>query len=102
MVGENGYLDGLKGVEIPFVAQMIAVADAYSATVSDRPYREAMPTRVARLRLVQAVDTHFDRAVVAGFEQILSERESWSPDPAGPNLLRRNRRLRGLDASGGR
>ena len=39
---------------------------------SDRPYRDAMPSRVARLRLAQAVETQFDTAVVAAFEAILA------------------------------
>jgi HD-GYP domain-containing protein (c-di-GMP phosphodiesterase class II) len=39
---------------------------------SDRPYRDAMPSRVARLRLAQAVDSQFDTAVVAAFEAILA------------------------------
>jgi len=39
---------------------------------SDRPYRDAMPTRVARLRLAQAVETQFDTSVVAAFEAILA------------------------------
>jgi HD-GYP domain-containing protein (c-di-GMP phosphodiesterase class II) len=39
---------------------------------SDRPYRDAMPSRVARLRLAQAVGTQFDTSVVAAFEAILA------------------------------
>ena len=39
---------------------------------SDRPYRDAMPSRVARLRLAQAVDSQFDTTVVAAFEAILA------------------------------
>ena len=39
---------------------------------SDRPYRDAMPSRVARLRLAQAVDSQFDTAAVAAFEAILA------------------------------
>jgi HD-GYP domain-containing protein (c-di-GMP phosphodiesterase class II) len=39
---------------------------------SDRPYREALPSRVARMRLAQAVETQFDTTVVAAFEAILA------------------------------
>ena len=39
---------------------------------SDRPYRDAMPSRVARLRLAQAVGSQFDTTVVAAFEAILA------------------------------
>ena len=39
---------------------------------SARPYRDAMPSRVARLRLAQAVEAQFDTSVVAAFEAILA------------------------------
>jgi hypothetical protein len=39
---------------------------------SKRPYRDAMPSKVARLRLAQAVGTQFDTSVVAAFEAILA------------------------------
>ena len=67
-----GYPEGLSGEEIPLLAKIIAVADAYDAMTSDRPYRDAMPTRVARLRLAQAVESQFDTSVVAAFEAILA------------------------------
>jgi putative nucleotidyltransferase with HDIG domain len=68
----QGYPDGRQGESIPLVSRIIAVADAYNAMTSDRPYRDAMPSRVARLRLAQAVDSQFDTAVVAAFEAILA------------------------------
>jgi putative nucleotidyltransferase with HDIG domain len=68
----QGYPDGLSDAEIPLVSRIIAVADAYNAMTSDRPYRDAMPSRVARLRLAQAVDSQFDTSVVAAFEAILA------------------------------
>jgi putative nucleotidyltransferase with HDIG domain len=68
----QGYPDGLAGEEIPLISRIISVADAYNAMTSDRPYRDAMPSRVARLRLAQAVETQFDTTVVAAFEAILA------------------------------
>jgi response regulator RpfG family c-di-GMP phosphodiesterase len=68
----QGYPDGLSGQDIPLISRIIAVADAYNAMTSDRPYRDAMPSRVARLRLAQAVDSQFDTSVVAAFEAILA------------------------------
>jgi HD domain len=68
----QGYPDGLADEAIPLVSRIIAVADAYNAMTSDRPYRDAMPSRVARLRLAQAVDGQFDTTVVAAFEAILA------------------------------
>jgi putative nucleotidyltransferase with HDIG domain len=67
-----GYPDGLAAEEIPLLSRIIAVADAYDAMTSDRPYREAMPSRVARLRLAQAVESQFDTTIVAAFEAILA------------------------------
>jgi putative nucleotidyltransferase with HDIG domain len=67
-----GYPDNLHSDEIPLLSRIIAVADAYNAMTSDRPYRDAMPSRVARLRLAQAVESHFDTAVVAAFEAVLA------------------------------
>jgi putative nucleotidyltransferase with HDIG domain len=67
-----GYPDGLSGEAIPIISKIIAVADAYNAMTSDRPYRDAMPSRVARLRLAQAVESQFDTSVVAAFEAILA------------------------------
>jgi len=66
-----GYPDSLKEDEIPLLSRIIAVADAYNAMTSDRPYRDAMPSRVARLRLAQAVESQFDTSVVAAFEAVL-------------------------------
>jgi putative nucleotidyltransferase with HDIG domain len=67
-----GYPDGLAAEEIPLISRIIAVADAYNAMTSDRPYRDAMPSRVARMRLAQAVESQFDTSVVAAFEALLA------------------------------
>jgi putative nucleotidyltransferase with HDIG domain len=71
-VDGNGYPDGLAGEEIPLLSRIIAVADAYNAMTSDRPYRDAMPSRVARMRLAQAVESQFDTSVAAAFEAVLT------------------------------
>src|SRR5690242_13033207 len=71
-VDGNGYPDCLTGDDIPLISRILAVADSYDAMTSDRPYREAMPSRVARLRIAQAVDSQFDTTVVAAFEAILA------------------------------
>jgi putative nucleotidyltransferase with HDIG domain len=71
-VDGQGYPEGLPSEEIPLLSRIIGVADAYNAMTSDRPYRDAMPSRVARLRLAQAVESQFDTSVVAAFEAILA------------------------------
>jgi putative nucleotidyltransferase with HDIG domain len=68
----QGYPDGRSADDIPLISRIIAVADAYNAMTSDRPYRDAMPSRVARLRLAQSVESQFDTTVVAAFEAILA------------------------------
>jgi putative nucleotidyltransferase with HDIG domain len=71
-VDGQGYPDNLDGKEIPLISKIIAVADAYDAMTSGRPYRDAMPSPVARMRLAHAVGTQFDTTVVAAFEAILA------------------------------
>lgn len=71
----QGYPDRLGGDEIPIFSRIIAVADAYDAMTSDRPYRDPMPSRVARMRLAQAVGSQFDTEVVLAFEAILAGRD---------------------------
>jgi putative nucleotidyltransferase with HDIG domain len=68
----HGYPDGLVNTAIPLLSRIIAVADAYDAMTSDRPYRDAMPSQVARMRLAQSVEAQFDTTVVAAFEAILA------------------------------
>jgi putative nucleotidyltransferase with HDIG domain len=71
-VDGQGYPDGLMQEETPLLSRIISVADAYNAMTSDRPYRDAMPSQVARLRLAQAVESQFDTMIVAAFEAILA------------------------------
>jgi putative nucleotidyltransferase with HDIG domain len=71
-VDGHGYPDGLRDNEIPLLSRVVGVADAYNAMTSQRPYRDAMPSRVARMRLAQAVESQFDTSVVAAFEAILA------------------------------
>jgi putative nucleotidyltransferase with HDIG domain len=68
----QGYPDGIAEHDIPLISRIISVADAYNAMTSDRPYRDAMPSRVARMRLAQGVESQFDTTIVAAFEAILA------------------------------
>ena len=68
----EGYPDRIAGDLIPQLSKITAVADAYNAMTSDRPYRDAMPSRVARLRMAQAVESQFDTTIVAAFEAVLA------------------------------
>jgi putative nucleotidyltransferase with HDIG domain len=63
----RGYPDGLAGQEIPLAARIVAVADAYDAMTSDRPYRRALSSLQARDELARCAGTHFCPDVVAAF-----------------------------------
>ncbi len=63
----TGYLARLKGEEIPQIARILAVADAFSAMTTTRPYRKALDLREAVARLGDAAGTQLDEAVVKAF-----------------------------------
>jgi putative two-component system response regulator len=56
----RGYPDGLKGEEIPEVARIIAVADAYDAMTSNRSYRSYLPQEKVRSEIENGKGSQFD------------------------------------------
>lgn len=56
----RGYPEGLKGTEIPELARIIAVADAYDAMASKRSYRDVLPKEVIREEIAKGIGTQFD------------------------------------------
>lgn len=60
----KGYPDGLKELEIPLLARIIAVADAYDAMTSPRPYRKMVNSDIAVNELVKCAGTQFDPEIV--------------------------------------
>lgn len=60
----TGSPEGLKGQSIPFGSRIIAVADAYSAMTSDRPYRKAMPVDKALEIMQSEAGTKWDPVVI--------------------------------------
>jgi len=60
----TGYPSGLEGEEIPFLARILTVADAYDAIGSPRPYRPAVAPDVVLERIVADSGTHFDPVIV--------------------------------------
>ena len=56
----KGYPEGKKGEDIPQIARIIAVADAYDAMTSNRSYRKAIPQQIVREELVKGMRTQFD------------------------------------------
>ena len=67
----SGTPDGLKGQSIPFGSRIIAVADAFSAMTSDRPYRKAMPTDLALNIMKEEAGKNWDPAVIEALYQIV-------------------------------
>jgi response regulator RpfG family c-di-GMP phosphodiesterase len=62
-----GYPEGLKSDSIPSESRVIAVADAYEAMTSDRPYRKSMTRKKALAEIKRNSGTQFDPAVVRVF-----------------------------------
>jgi len=63
----TGYPRGLKGEEIPLAARIFAVADAYDALISDRPYRKGWPIERALDYIREQSGNFFDPRVVDTF-----------------------------------
>jgi diguanylate cyclase (GGDEF)-like protein/putative nucleotidyltransferase with HDIG domain len=79
----KGYPQGMRGEEIPLPARILAVADAYEAMTSDRPYRMAIAKQSARAELLRCAGTQFDPRVVAAFLAALdSEADRLAVTPA--------------------
>ncbi len=65
----RGYPDGLAGTEIPLAARLFAVADAFDAMTSDRPYRPAQEWGAAGREIVGETKRQFDPNVVEAFRE---------------------------------
>jgi HD-GYP domain-containing protein (c-di-GMP phosphodiesterase class II) len=77
----SGYPDGLQGEEIPLVARIFAVVDAYDAMTSDRVYRRAMSKWKAMRELEAGAGSQFDPTVVRVMVEVLSDRAGSLEDP---------------------
>jgi putative nucleotidyltransferase with HDIG domain len=69
----KGYPDGIKGNEIPLHAQIIALADAFDAMTTERPYREALSSEEAIDEILQSRGTQFSPELADAFEKMLRE-----------------------------
>jgi HD-GYP domain-containing protein (c-di-GMP phosphodiesterase class II) len=68
--GGQGYPDGLKGDDIPFLARIVSVADAFDAMAFDTPYRQSQPVEIAFAEIERQRGGQFDPDVVTAFLHI--------------------------------
>lgn len=66
----KGYPNQLAGEEIPILARITSIADAFDAMTSSRSYREAMPLSEAYSRIIEGQETQFDPNLVEIFKQV--------------------------------
>ena len=79
----KGYPKGLKGDEIPKVAQIIAVADCFDAMYSNRPYRERMNFDIAVSIIKEVSGTQLSGEVVDAFLRLVDNGKFRAPDDKG-------------------
>ena len=72
----NGYTEGLKGEDIPEIARIICIADAYDAMTSTRVYRPQMTKEEAIHQLLENSGTQFDPAMIEVFVQIQTQKNT--------------------------
>jgi HD-GYP domain-containing protein (c-di-GMP phosphodiesterase class II)/HAMP domain-containing protein len=80
----KGYPAGLTGDEIPMLARILAVADAYEAMMADRPYRAGRSSEDAIVELRVCAGTQFDPRVVDAFIDVLEQGAEISAAEAMP------------------
>lgn len=70
----TGYPSGLTGEEIPLMARIISIVDAYDAMIEERPYRKAMSKEAAVAEIIRMSGTQFDEKMAEIFvNQVLAE-----------------------------
>jgi len=82
----RGYLDQLEGTQIPMIARLLAVADAFSAMTTTRPYRKAFSVDESLVRLEDSVGTQLDEELVRAF--VLGIRTAEDPPLPGTDVGR--------------
>jgi HD-GYP domain-containing protein (c-di-GMP phosphodiesterase class II) len=75
----RGYPDGVHGNDIPIGSRIIAVADAFDAMTSDRPYRAALSTDYAVDEIRKGALSQFDPQVVASFLHVIDDMQKVTP-----------------------
>src|SRR5207248_10570296 len=63
----DGYPDKMKAENIPLVARIVAIADAYDAMSTERPYKQALPLEECEAMLRKASGKMYDPELIAVF-----------------------------------
>ncbi len=69
----RGYMEGLKGEEIPYAARIVGIADAFDAMTSDRAYRKRLSDEIVRGEIEKGRGTQFDPDLVDIMLQIMDD-----------------------------
>lgn len=71
----TGYPDGLRGVEIPILARVFSIMDAFDALTSNRPYRQKISTMEAVEYITEQAGIIFDPEIVEVFKKLIIENQ---------------------------
>ncbi|MBU1090899.1 MAG: HD domain-containing protein, partial [Candidatus Omnitrophica bacterium] len=74
----KGYHSGIKESEIPLLARIVSIADAYQALISDRPYRKAFSKKKAHQILKNETGISYDKDIVDVLIKMETRRNSKS------------------------
>ena len=74
----KGYPNGIEGENIPEIARIIGVADAYDAMASNRSYRDALPQEVVRSEIEKGKGQQFDAKIADIMLQMIDEDKDYS------------------------
>ena len=69
----SGYPDGISGENIPLLARIISIADAFEVMISGRVYKESISVLEAKKELLRCAGTQFDPELVEVFTEILND-----------------------------
>lgn len=83
----SGYPQGLKGLDIPLSARIVAIADVFDALTSERVYKSAMDPTSARDLIVSESGKHFDPAIVEAFQACWEKFRACAEAPKAPAKL---------------
>jgi len=76
----SGYPDGLRGEEIPFEARILAVADAFDAMTSRRPYRDMLTREEVTEEIRSSMGSQFDPKIAEVLLRLFDENRLRTPD----------------------